>query len=294
MTYFGDRELGERPQTQEEIEELPWGGLQALIYARVEDGSLGSGYPDACPDGRGPIGTNVDMLRAAIHGEIRGLPLWPWLAQSYEPPETIPILELIEFCWRHIGQPTQTGYHDYFDHHHLRFDIRLGRHNFTENVNLIFRRNGLAYTLTSEGRVERLGPPVLSEELASSNFATGDPELDRILQSARRKFFDPSEDVRREALLDLWDAWERLKTTGEGHNKRDQIASLLDDAAGSAKPKFRAHLEKEALELTSIGNNHQIRHTEVTQEKIENAEHVDYLFHRLFSMIHLILNTQGK
>ena len=294
MTYFGDRELGERARTQENIEESAWAAVQALIYARVEDGSLGSGYPAACPDGRGPTGTNEDMLRAAIHGEIPGLPSWPWLAQAYEPPGTICILELIEFCWRHIGQPAQTRYHDFFDHHHLRFDVELGRRNFTEDVNRIFARNGLAYTFTSEGRVERLGPPVLREELASTELVTGNSELDRLLESARRKFLSPNEEIRREALLELWDAWERLKTIGVGPNKKVQITSLLDDAVGSALPKFRARLETEAIELTSIGNDHQIRHTEVTQEKIENGEHVDYLFHRLFSMIQLILKTQWK
>ena len=139
-------------------------------------------------------------------------------------------------------------YHDYWHHYDLSFDIELGRRNFTEDVNRIFARNGLAYTLTSEGRVERLGPPVLREELASTEFVTGNSELDRLLESARRKFLSPNEEIRREALLELWDAWERLKTTGVGPNKKDEITSLLDDAAGSALPKFRARLETEALE----------------------------------------------
>ena len=248
MTYFADREFGERPRTQEEIGEVAWGGLQALVYARVEDGSLGAGYPAACEDGRGPKGTNEDMLRPAMHAEIPGLPFWPWLSQPNELPETVRVLELIEFCWRHIGYPIQLRYHDYWHHYDLRFDIELRRRNFTEDVNRIFARNGLAYTLTSEGRVERLGPPVLREELASTEFVTGNSELDRLLESARRKFLSPNEEIRREAFLELWDAWERLKTTGVGPNKKDQITSLLDDAAGSALPKFRARLETEALE----------------------------------------------
>ena len=89
---------------------------------------------------------------------------------------------------------------------------------------------------------------------------------------------------------------------GVQQTKPDYI-SLLDDAAGSAFPRFRERLETafprfrerletESLELTSIGNNHQIRHAEVTQEKLENTEHIDYLFHRLFSMIQLILKTK--
>ena len=234
------------------------------------------------------------MLRSAIHAEIPDLPLWPWLSQADELPKTVRVLELIEFCWRHIGHPVQLRYHDHWHHYDLRFDVELGRRNFIEDVNRIFGRNGLAYALTSEGRVERLGPPLLREELASARFNSGNSELDRILESARSKFVNPHEEVRREALLELWDAWERLKTTGEGPKKKDQIASLLDDAAGSAYPKFRDRLEREALELTAIGNNHQIRHAEVPQEKVENSEHIDYLFHRLFSIINLILKTKGK
>ena len=281
------------PRTVEEIGEAAWGGLQALVYARVEDGSLGAGFPATCDDGRGPTGTNEDMLRSAMHGEIPDLPSWPWLSQSNEPPDTVRILELMEFCWRHVGHPVQLGYHNFLQHHHLRFDTELGRYNFIEDVNRIFSRNSLAYTLTAEGHIERLGPPILIEALVSAQFVTGDSELDRILELARRKFLSPHQEIRREALLELWDAWERLKTTGEGPKKKDQITSLLAGAAGSSYPQFRVRLETDAKELTNIGNSHQIRHTEVTQEKVESSEHIDYLFHRLFSMIQLILRTKG-
>ena len=154
-------------------------------------------------------------------------------------------------------------------------------------------RNGLAYALSHEGQIQRLGPPVLREELRSAVFSSGEWELDQILESARRKYSNPRAEIRREALLELSDAWERLKTTGQGTNKADQITSLLDDAAGLTYPKFRERLETDAKELTSIGNNHQIRHSELTQEKVESSAHIDYLFHRLFSMIQLILKTRG-
>ena len=293
MTYFGEREFGEQPLINETISAEAWGGLKALVYARVEDGSLGAGYPSACEDGQGPKGTNEEMLRLAIHGEISDLPYWPWLTPTDEPPQTVTVLELMEFCWRHVGHPTQVGYHQYWKHYHLKFDSELGRTKFVEGVNLVLRRNGLAYELTHDGHIVRLGPPVLREELTSAHFITGDSELDRILESARRKFLSPREEIRREALLELWDAWERLKTTGDGPNKKDQITSLLDGAAGPSYPQFRARLETDARELTEIGNSHQIRHTEVTQEKVESSDHIDYLFHRLFSMIQLILGSKG-
>ncbi len=291
MTYYSDREFGERQGTNEEIGKSIWEGLWALISIRVDNGSFGVDYPDSCLDGRGPFGTDRHTFEVVMRAEIPSLPENPFSYGLDVLAETAEILDVLEFCWRHVGEPVKRSYHDYFQHFHLDFDRDSGQHKYSEEVNRIFSRDGLAYTLTDEGIIERLSPPVLSELLASAEFATGDSELDHILESARRKYASPREEIRREALLELWDAWERLKTTGEGPKKLAQISSLLDNAAGSAYPKFRERLETDAKELTSIGNRHQIRHAEVSQEKVEKGEHIDYLFHRLFSMIYLILKT---
>ena len=128
---------------------------------------------------------------------------------------------MIEFCWWCIGKPIRNGYHKFFNHHHLDFDIEAGQNEFRNEINLIFRLNGLAYELTERGHIERLAPPVLREKLASDQFYTGDGELDGMLKTARRKFLNPDEAIRREALDSLWDAWERLKTLGDGSDKED-------------------------------------------------------------------------
>ena len=296
MVYFSDRELGERPQIKEEISEIPWAGLRILIQAKINDGSFGVDYPSMCPDGYGPTGTNRFDFEDAMRAEIPELPNEPWQNSSDGPPALLVILDMLEFCWRHVADPTEGGFHDFFKHYHLSYniqDVLAGRSAFAENVNRIFTRNGLAYTLTEEGRIERIGPPVLREELISAHFQSGDAILDGLLETARRKFFSPREEIRREALQELWDAWERLKTTGEGSGKKEQITSLLDAAAGAIAPQFRQHLEADAKELTDLGNNLQIRHFEVGKEKIQGSEHIDYLFHRLFNMVQLILGTKG-
>ena len=296
MTYFSDRESGARPRTLDEIGEVPWGGLSALIQAKVDDGSFGEDYPQSCPDGLAPVGTNRDSFFSAMRAEIPKLPEHPLRENWHGPPTTVDILDMLEFCWHHVAGPTKRDYHDFFGHYHLSYDAwdtLVRKNEFAQAVNRIFSRNGLAYTLTETGIIKRIGSPVITKELASAEFVTGDSELDLILESARLKFLNPRVEIRREAMLELWNAWERLKTIGKGPSKKEQITSLLDNAAGSAFPKFRERLETEALELTSIGNNHQIRHTEVTQEKVENSQHIDYLFHRLFGMIQLILKTKG-
>ena len=292
MKYFSDREGRARPRELEKISANAWGGIRALIRGRIEDGSFGAGYPMNCDDGAGPIGTDESSFLLAVRGEIPEIRLGHWGSWLGQPQRTTEILDLIEFCFRCVGKPTRVGYHDFFKHHHLEFDLQVGQAEFRNDINRVFRRNGLAYKITAKGRIRRLAPPVLREELASAHFQTGDSELDKMLERARHKFLDPSEATRREALEVLWDAWERLKTLGDGSNKRTQSSSMLDNMAGSSSPNFRQALEREATELTWIGNNLQIRHSERTQERLAEGVHVDYLFHRLLSLMQAILRKK--
>ncbi len=291
MNYFSEKEEGERPREKGEIGEGAWGGIGALIAARIEDGSFGATYPNPCPDGNGPIGTDADAFWKGMQGDIpnfQELPLPAWY-DAIEMPRTLDILDAIEFCWRCVGKPMHVGYHEYFKHHHLGFDVGAGRGQFREDINRILRRNGLAYELKVDGSIERLAPPVLREELESAHFRTGDSELNRMLETARRKFLDPDRAVRRESLETLWDAWERLKTLGPGPDKKAQLSALLDATAEASSPRLREALEREAKELTWIGNNMQIRHSEKEKEQVARGEHIDYLFHRLFSLIQALL-----
>lgn len=138
----------------------------------------------------------------------------------------------------------------------------------------------------------RLVSPVLSEQLASATFATGDVEMNTLLETARKKFLDANPVVRLEALEKLWDAWERLKTILPGADKRVSAAMLLDQA--SVEPKFRDVLESEAKTITIIGNTFQIRHSETSQVPLKDSTHVDYLFHRLFALIWMLLRKNGR
>ncbi len=277
----------------EEINEGTWDGIRALICARVKDGSFGASYPATCDDGHGLIGCDESTFWKALRAEVPALRESSPLDLSGGPPQTLDILDTIEFCWRCVGKPSHVDHHKFFSHYHLQFDIEVGRDEFRNDINRIFRRNGLAYDLTEEGHVERLVPAVLRETLSSVQFLTGDTELDRILKTAQRKFSDPDDATRHEALEALWDAWERLKTLGSGRDKKMQVTSLLDGAAGSSSTQFRKVLEQEAKELTWIGNNLQIRHSEASQERLAQSEHVDYLFHRLFGLVQMILRMRS-
>lgn len=116
---------------------------------------------------------------------------------------------------------------------------------------------------------------------------TGDSVLDGLLKDAVSKFKDPSPKLRLEASQVLWDAWERLKTLDVSEDKKQSVKLLLDRATTDAS--MRALLEAEARELTRIGNDFHIRHFEADRTAIERPEHVDYLFHRLFAFIQVLL-----
>ena len=297
MLYFSEREHGKSQRTNREISPTVWNGISSLIQIRIDDGSFGESFTERCLDDRvSPCGTDKHLFSKMIKAEIPALASETevWRFSAIDMPETTVVLDVIEFCWARVSKPKQGRYHTYFVHHHLLgFDKTTGRAEFRRDINRIFRRNGVAFTLTKSGSIERIVPETLSNELRPANFRTGDAELDELLESARQKFLSPSEDDHRDALEKLWDAWERLKTVDVGDKKLGS-QKMLDESAGSNQSKFRALLEQEARSLTDAGNSLRIRHSETVQERLETSEHVDYMFHRMFALIHLILKTTGR
>lgn len=285
--YFSDRERGPRPRTRLEVEAPAWGGLVALIDSYVKNGSFGIDFPESCPDGRGPTGTDAHSFSLALRAEIPDIE-WPLRAESV--PHTLSVLDLIEFCHRHVAEPVEGSYHSFFGHSHLSFDRSKGQAEFRDRVNRILSRNGIAFSLEHDGRVTRLAPPVLDEELRRAAFDTGDATLDGLLEAARSRFLSPDPATRREALEKLWDAWERLKTLEPGVDKRASVKALLDKAADESN--FRDVLEQEARTLTNIGNKFRIRHSETTQVEIRTEDQIDYLFHRLLALILLLVRVR--
>jgi hypothetical protein len=51
-------------------------------------------------------------------------------------------------------------------------------------------------------------------------------------------------------------------------------------------------LETEAKQLTEIGNTFLIRHFETRQVPVIDTDHVDYLFHRLFAFVQLLIGRR--
>ena len=301
--YFSDRETGQVPRIKEEIDRSIWDGILSLINSRISDASLAYGFPSSCPDGNAIVGTNENDLWTRVRLEIpqlyeKGSHDFPRSPDTTDfLPPTPAILDLIEFIARYIAEPNQIDYHRFYRHHHLEFDREIGFQKFIEEINRIFSRNGLAYELKDvegTGTIERLIPALMTDLIKRSDFASGNSELDNLLSVALTKFRSPKPEARQEAVEKLWDAFERLKTIEQGKDKKATADALIERVISDNGPYFKTVVEEEFMKMTKVGNEMRIRHSEVGKEPVGDNGEKDYLFIRLFSLIHLALRKAGR
>ena len=285
--YFSDRELGEQPQVNPDISSSVWNGIAWLIQERVDDGSFRRNPHEKHWESAKRFDATIKSEIPALSGRLDKI-------SRINQPSLTAIMDAIEFCWKAV-----TKYYEGIDRYPSfgqvaeSVDKQAGQAEFRKRINHIFRRNGVAFDLTEQGRIERLIPGPVGGALRSAIFQTGDAQLDQLLETAQRKILVPEENEHQEALEKLWDAWERLKTV-EHRDKAKGAAIMLEKAACTSQPKLRDLLEKEAKVLTGAGNKLRIRHSETNQERLETSQQVDYLFQRMFSLIHLILRSTGR
>jgi len=291
---FTERNGLNEPRVKEELDLELTKGLLTVVKAKMAENLFAERFPELCSDSPNPpIGTDYQKLRDGLGAYSVIYPDdWPKYENgNYDYPTDPQLFDLLEFLYEHAGLPHGHGWHSFFGHDHLTFDKDKGREKFEADINRFFERNGLAFEL-KHGEVQRIAPTGLQEALATTVFKTGDDELDRLLETAREKFLNRSLDIRKEGLEKLWDGWERLKTVEPGSDKKVTSKALLDKAA--TEPVLREHLEIEAKELSWLGNNLMIRHTEVGKPPIAQSAQVDYLFHRMFAMIQLLLKSSNR
>jgi hypothetical protein len=286
---FTERHGMTQPRVKEELDEQAAIGLLAIVRNRIEDNWYGFSFPLECEDGP-IIGVNTTRMK----NEIAAYSLiWPydWPDQNDDVPTDAHVFDLVEFSYQYIALPEPYDYHSYYRHQHLNFSQEAGREGFSEDINRVFERHGIAFQL-ADGEVRRIAPTGLQEVLAETVFKSGDADLDRLLQTAREKFLNRSLEVRKEGLEKLWDAWERLKTVEPGRDKKAQITTLINRS--STELNFRKQIDDEGNLLTWIGNNFMIRHTGTNKTPINESAHVDYLFHRMFALIRLLLKQTNR
>lgn len=282
--YFSDRERGPRARDQVEIDDKAWRGIISLIERKIDDGSLGYGFPEVCQETGQPYGTDRRGFGHAVAAEI------PEIEFPFDygtPPDTLAALDLLEFCHRHIAQPFKGSYHSFFKHDHLTYEQDQGQAEFRKDANRLLARQGLIYELGDDGLVRRIASTPAEIALESREFHSSDQTLNQLLSRAKRLYFSPNPHSVLDALKELWDAWERLKTVIDPSNKKQSIQSLIHSVG--TNQQFLELIDLEANCLTKVGNEFQIRHHEVGKYPIKTESQARYFYQRLYALIELLL-----
>jgi len=154
--YFSERELGQKPRTENEVGANVWDGLIAYINGLIDNGYFGDKFPEMCPDNDGVVGTNKSTMSLAVSAEFPEIKI---PLDASETPPTLFILDFLEFCHEHIAKPIQGYFHKFWGMHHLAFDIEAGQPEFRQRVNRIFSRNGMPLNYKITGKLLALPLP---------------------------------------------------------------------------------------------------------------------------------------
>jgi hypothetical protein len=299
--YFSDKENGVVPRTLEEISIPVWNGIVSIFEEYKNKNYFSENFSEVCSDNKQICGFDSKLFEARVQSEIPNIEKkiqilkdTPTFHEFGEPDEKETIdkyatLDFIEFCHKNITKPVNGSYHDFFKHYHLTFEKSEElKSDFRKKINKIFERNGILFYINEEGQVNRN----ISESmkpLINKIYTTSDTRLNELVKLAYDKFVLPKIEERIFALEKIWDAFERMKTYYIEKNKKQSINDLIY-LVSSNNTEFGTLVNEECNILTNIGNNYQIRHFETNKIELTNNKHIDYLFYRMVSTMHLFMS----
>lgn len=260
-------------------------------------------YPKQCPDGHGCCGIDEEAFLLDLQYEIptlyrdrAGCIVAPsshhniFHGDSEDEYDQYALLDLIEFFAVNVRDVVIGDFHSFFGHHHLTYkSSRNVRFQFRNEINGIFQKTGLLYTLNMYSQVERIveNSPITPVVEATIDSVTEKGTRD-LLKEALLLHRSPYPEANRDATEKMWDAFERLKTYYTAMNKRDSAAKIVSDmSAGQAD--YNALFDTEFKTLTTIGNSFRIRHHETDKVDITDVRYYDYFFNRCLSLIALAI-----
>ena len=208
-----------------------------------------------------------------------------------------PIMDFIIFLYEHISNHTQyidettkppTTYYSILDS-----DISKIQEKFREEINIIFSRNKLNFTLKDDGKIVRTLSPFFEEKF-DINFSEKNTILNEHLNIAYTKFKSTNFSDRKLAIRELWDAFENII----GSKTKIELPILIENVIKKDKKltdfSCFSDAEKESLKLKMIGNKVNIRHSNDKQIPLDDSAYLDYLFYRMSATIHLLLTGLNK
>lgn len=261
-------------------------------------------FPEFCPDGSEICGMDIEKF---INNLLYDIPTLYGLniREICEPQincfsnnknldyDQFALLDYIEYFAQNIQDIVNRKWHDYFSHNELRFKENFDSNpkifeEFQNEINEIFTKTGLLYTLTNNKIIERtIDNEVLTNGIVKQVENIEEDGLKSLLQEAIKLHRSPKPEQNYNAVEKIWDALERLKTYN-GPNKKCSLKEILNKVANGNKA-FIELFDNEFIALTNIGNNFRIRHHETDKTDINDNKYYDYLFNRCMSLIALVI-----
>jgi len=256
-------------------------------------------FPDECPDGQGCCGLDFQQFSTHMKFDIPtlyrdsngriGKPSHGYYSDD-EDYDQYALLDLIEFIGQNCRDITVGSFHSYFGHNHIQLlDTDKISRTFCSDINGIFQKTGLLYTLTENMMVERvIEHSTLSIEVETTIKSVKESGLKDLLDEAVLLFKQPNPAMRNDAVEKLWDALERLKTYYTSLDKKASVTKIIKDM-GDGQLSFEQLFDVEFSALTKIGNDYRIRHHETNKIDIQDIRHYDYFFNRCLALIAVAL-----
>lgn len=278
------------------ISVVAWNGIKALLITLIEKGNLAKEFPQY--EDSFVVGVDVRKLNARINSILKNIDdVYSFtFVNVFDEGNTIQftndVLDLIEFVYQYIVDVEQDIYLERQRINAFKFlNTDYSQNKFRVDVNQIFSRNHIAYVLGADGYVRRKVDEVSSSLL--SEVVSSEHTIETFMNEAKTKFLNPDLNERKLGLERLWDAFERIKTKYENSalsiDKRASVEKLIKDVTTICPNMFNT-INAEANELTSIGNNYRIRHSEMNKIEINDSKLIDYLFFRMYSLMNLLIN----
>jgi len=243
-------------------------------------------YPLKCPDNNSICcGFDLDAFRDDMIFEI------PNIFPRYgDENDQYALLDLIEYIAKNCRDFNVYDHHGFFRHDHISLlETDVVFDSFRNDINKLFAKMGLLFTLTEGKVVERIVEnDVVTPEVEGIVTKVSDEGTRKLLEDAIALYRHPHSQDQWKAVEKIWDALESLKTHFPGieNNHYDEkLAKVLSNGESS----METLLKKELSELGNIGNNYSIRHFNDRQVEITDGKHYDYFFSRCAAFIALAI-----
>ena len=287
-----DRVNGPVARDLEKLSEATANGLLGYVQSVIDMNWVADEFPERCSDRdkQHIFSTNTDALESRLLAIIPELQ-WP-LRRNKDELTDDQLFDLLEYIGRFVALPQEGAYHSYFDHSALSFDRRAGAVRYHEEVNELLGRGGAAFTMATTLIIERLGPPELRATLSALNPASGDEQLDELIEHGRKLYTSRKMEERLAGLQALWGAFQRLKTLDvPGRQKKRLSAETL--LGNIQSEPLRDVVRADMVAVSNLGNDFRIRHHETDTAEVP-VDAYDYFAGRVTTVLLLLLAQSDR